>query len=283
MGPDKTSDYNETFPYASALGAILYMRLTRPDCLVAISILARFMKNPQKVHWTAIKDILRYLKGSLNRGLLYQASGLTLKDEWTLTLWVDSDYATCPDTRRSRAGFLIFLNKNLLSFNSVQQRGAKRPAVCDGVRDEYPGLTLPTTPMDGDPVPSMATGTCEAEYMALSLAVKELIWVYMLLRSMGVRVRRPCVIYEDNTAAIKIANNATAIKRTKHIDVRHHFLREHVEQGTITLVPVSTKKQLADAMTKVLGKQSFLHYREFITSDVDLLSTDSRTKGSANK
>ena len=114
--------------------------------------------------------------------------------------------------------------------------------------------------MDGDPEPSMATGTCEAEYMALSLAVKELIWLYMLLRSMGVRVRRPCVIYEDNTAAIKIANNATAIKRTKHIDVRHHFLREHVEQGTITLVPVSTKKQLADAMTKVLGRQSFLHW-----------------------
>ena len=241
------------------------------------------MSRVKRSHWTAIKDILRYLKGSLTRGLLYRASGLTLKDEWTLTLWVDSDYATCPDTRRSRAGFLIFLNKNLLSFNSAQQRGAKRPAVCDGLRDKYPGLKLPTTPMDGDPVPSMATGTCEAEYMALSMAVKELIWLYMLLRSMGVRVRRPCVVYEDNSAALKIANNATAIKRTKHIDVRHHFLREHVDQGTITLVPVSTKKQLADAMTKVLGKQLFLHFREFITSDVDLMSADTRVKGSTNR
>ena len=82
-------------------------------------------------------------------------------------------------------------------------------------------LVKPTTPMDGDPVPSMVTGTCEAEYMALSLAVKELIWMHMLFRSMGVRVRRPCVVYEDNSAALKIANNATAIKRTKHIDVRH--------------------------------------------------------------
>ena len=173
--PDKTADYNETFPYASALGAILYMRLTRPDCLVAISILARFMKNPHKCHWTAIKDILRYLKGTRNRGLLYQASGLTIDDEWTLTLWVDSDYATCPDTRRSRAGFLIYLNKNLLAFNSVQQRGAKRPQVPDGLRDVYPGLKMPKTPMDGEPVPSMASGTCEAEYMALSLAVTELV------------------------------------------------------------------------------------------------------------
>ena len=276
--PDKPDDYQETFPYASALGAILYMRLTRPDCMVAISILAKFMKNPQKVHWTAIKDILRYLKGSKDRGLLYTSSRLTLDDLWKLTLWVDSDYATCPDTRRSRAGYLAFLNKNLLAFNSVQQRGAKRPAVCDGLRDNYPGLKLPPTPMDGDPIPSMATGTCEAEYMALSLAVKELIWLYMLLRSMGIRVQRPCVVYEDNSAALKIANNATAIKRTKHIDVRHHFLREHVNQGTITIVPVATKHQLADVMTKVLGKQSFLRFRDYITSDADLTSVDARAK-----
>ena len=278
--PVKRDDYRETFPYVSALGAILYLRLTRPDLMVSISILARFMQNPSKAHWTAIKDILRYVKGSLGRGLLYASSGLTLNQPWKLRLWVDSDYATCPDTRRSRAGFLIFLNKNLVSFNSVQQRGAKRSAIPDGLRDSYPGLKLPSTPMDGEPVPSMATGTCEAEYMALSLAVKELIWIYMVLRSMGIQIDKPCVVYEDNTAATKIANNATAIKRTKHIDVRHHFLREHVELGTITIVQVSTKDQLADFMTKVLGKELFLRMRELVTSDVDLTQDDTRPKGS---
>ena len=101
----------------------------------------------------------------------------------------------------------------------------------------------------------------------------------MLLRSMGVKVRRPCVVYEDNTAAQKIANNVTAIKRTKHIDVRHHFLREHVEQGTIKLVHVATKDQLADVMTKVLGKVTFLRFREYVTSDMDLTSIDTRIKG----
>ena len=165
-------------------------------------------------------------------------------------------------------------------FNSVQQRGAKRPAIPDGLRDSYPGLKLPPTSMDGEPVPSMATGTCEAEYMALSLAVKELIWLYMVLRSMGVKIAKPCVVYEDNTAAIKIANNATAIKRTKHIDVRHHFLREHVDLGNITIVQVSTKDQLADFMTKVLGKELFLRMRDLVTSDVDLTSADTRPKGS---
>ena len=137
---------------------------------------------------------------------------------------------------------------------------------------------MPKTPMDGEPMSSVVTGTCEVEYTALSLAVKELIWLYMLLKSMGIRVRRPCIVHEDNTAAEKIANNATSLKRTKHIDVRHHFLREHVEQGTIKLVHVETKKQLADVMTKVLGKVAFHHFRKFITSDVDLTSRDRRNE-----
>ena len=104
----------------------------------------------------------------------------------------------------------------------------------------------------------------------------------MLLRSMGIKARRPCVVYEDNSAALKIANNATAIKRTKHIDVRHHFLREHVNQGTISILPVSTKEQLADVMTKVLGKVAFLRFRDYITSDVDLSSADTRNARTNN-
>ena len=97
---------------------------------------------------------------------------------------MDSDYATCPDTRRSRADFLCFLNKNLLSFNSVQQRSstAKKPAVPDGIRDEYPGVVMPKTPMDDEPQPSMATGTCEAEYLEM---VNEENMILMDRRHMG--------------------------------------------------------------------------------------------------
>ena len=99
----------------------------------------------------------------------------------------------------------------------------------------------------------------------------------MLLKTMGINVAKPCVIYEDNRATIKIANNATACKRTKHIDIRHHFLREHAENGTIKIESVSTKEQLADAMTKVLGRQLFEHFRDIITSDIDLTAIDRRT------
>ena len=168
-----------------------------------------------------------------------------------------------PDTRRSRAGYLGYLNANLITFNSTLQRGQL-------LEKHYPGISTPATAMDGEPLPSMATSTTGAEYMALSLAVKELIWVYMMLKTMGINVDKPIVVYEDNRSCIKIADNATALRRTKAIDIRHHFLRENVENDTIVLKAVSTKDQLADVMTKILGRQSFLRFRDIITSEVIL-------------
>ena len=169
------------------------------------------------------------------------------------------------------------MNKNLIAYNSALQRGNKKPAYDDGVRTEFPGVKSKSTAMDGEPLPSMSTGTCDAEYLALSLALKELIWIFMLLKTMDIPVEKPLIIYEDNTATIKIAQNATALKRTKHIDIRHHFIREHVENGTIKVVHVSTAEQRADIMTKVLGKQLFKRFQEMITSDIDLTDIEKNT------
>ena len=260
---EKSEDYNETFPYASAMGSLLYLRLTRPDCLVAISILARFMKNPCKSHWQAVKAIMRYIKGTKRRDLLYRRTMKNSAAPWTLTMYVDSDYATDLDTRRSRAGYLIYLNENLISFNTSLQRGSD-------LLKKYPGLKMPATAMDGEPMPSMATATCGAEYMALSLGVKELIWIYMLLKTIGIQVQKPIGVYEDNRATIKISENACAQKRTKHLDIRHHFLREHIENGIIKLIPIGTSEQRADIMTKILGHELFVRFRDLITSDIDL-------------
>ena len=278
MCPDKPEDYQETFPYANALGCLLYLRLTRPDCLVAISILARFIKHPSRKHWEATKDVFRYLRATKTRGLLYPSTKVTLKMPWRITMWVDSDYGTNPDNRRSRAGFLGYLNANLITFNTALQRGNKKPQHDDGLRSDFHGVVFPKTPMDDEPLPSMSTGTCDAEYLALSLAVKELIWIYMILKTMSIPIEKSCIVYEDNRATIKIAENATAMKRTKHIDIRHHFLREHVENGTIKILPIATAEQRADIMTKVLGAvQLFTHFRDIITSDVDLTDVDKRT------
>ena len=94
---------------------------------------------------------------------------------------------------------------------------------------------------------------------------------------MGIPVKKPCIVYEDNRATIKIAENATAMRRTKHIDIRHHFLREHAENGTIKILPISTAEQRADVMTKVLGVQLFSRFRDIITSEIDLTEVDKRT------
>ena len=99
----------------------------------------------------------------------------------------------------------------------------------------------------------------------------------MLLRTMGINVEKPLIVYEDNRATKKIAENVTVMKRSKHIDIRHHFLREHISHGTIKLVAVSSKEQLADIMTKVLGSELFEHFCNIITSDNDLSKTDKRT------
>ena len=177
------------------------------------------MKNPLKQHWDAVKDVFKYLKGTRNRGLLYRSTVPTLQTAWTITMWVDSDYGTDPDSKRSRAGFLGYLNANLITFNSALQRGNKVSQIDDGLRSNFHGVEIPKTAMDDEPLPSMSTGTCDAEYMALSLAVKELIWIYMLLKTMHIPIAKPCIVYEDNRATIKISENATAMKRTKHTAV----------------------------------------------------------------
>ena len=87
---------------------------------------------------------------------------------------------------------------------------------------------------------------------------------------MHINVDKPCIVYEDNRACIKIAENASSMRRSKHIDIRHHFLREHVDNGTIVVKPVGTKEQLADVMTKILGRQEFIRFRDIITSDIIL-------------
>lgn len=178
-------------------------------------------------------------------------------------MWVDSDYATNVDTRRSRAGFLGYLNKNLVAYNSALQNAQ--------LLTKHHGLKLPTTVMDDEPLPTMVTVTCIAEYMTMSIVVKEMIWIYILLKTMGINVEKPCIVYEDNRAAIKIAENATSTRRSKHIDIRHHFIiREHVDNDTIKVVPVSTTEQRADIMTKLLGKELFTRFRDIITSDIEL-------------
>ena len=224
-------------PYQSAVGTLLYCRLTRPDIVQALSKVAKFMNCHGEKHWQAVKRIMKYLAGTPNHGLCYQSSFIRFDDLWNLTLWVDASYADCPDTRRSRGGYLIFLNKNLIAYNSSMQK-------------------------------CMALGTCGAEYMALSHAVKELTWIRMLLECMGIKVKTPALVYEDNQAAKSIAENPESSKRSKHIDVRFHHIREQCEADNIKIIYVSTSDQMADGLTKDLDKIKFIKFRDSVVSNV---------------
>ena len=158
-------------------------------------------------------------------------------------MYVDSDYSTDVDTRKSRAGYLIYLNGNLISYRSCLQPGKA----------------------------DLATGTCEAEYKALSLALKELTWVRMLLDTMHIDIETPMMIWEDNQATINLATDSSAAKRTKHIAVRHHFIREFYDAGLIDIKYIPTRSQTADILTKSLGPQLFQLFRDKIVSDLKLL------------
>ena len=165
-------------------------------------------------------------------------------------MYVDSDFAADVDTRKSRAGYLIYLNGNLMSYRNCLQPGKV----------------------------DIATGTCEDEYYkTLSLTIKELTWIRMLLDTMNINIATPMMIWEDNQAAIKLATDSSAAKRTKHIAIRHHFIREFYDAGLIDIKYIPTRSQTADILTKPLGTQLFTLFRDNIISDRNLLSRQYKT------
>ena len=114
----------------------------------------------------------------------------------------------------------------------------------------------------------VSASTPEAEYVALAHALKELLWLLQILKSMGIKVARPIYVYEDNQTCITIANNHMSQKRTRYIDIRYHFIRDYTEDGTIKLIYCQTKNMLADILTKALPKPQHEHLRNQILTDV---------------
>ena len=199
--------------------------------------------------------IFRYIKGTLKLGLKFASmntscdflkqfesltflqelecvsynQGLRLitdKDILESTAFVDANLARDVDTRRSVTGFLFFLGCCLICWQSKQQV-------------------------------SVALSSMEAEYMAACAASQEAIWLRRLLREFGSLFTRPFTLLEDNAACISLSKNPGDFPKSKHIDVRYHFVREHVASGEIILRKVGTKDNLADVFTKPLDRVQF--------------------------
>ena len=202
------------------IGSLHYLCASRPDIMLSVCMCARFQANPKECHLMVVKRILRYLVHTPNLGLWYPKDST-----FDLLGYSDSDYAGCKVDQKSTTGTCQFLGRSLVSRSSKKQN-------------------------------SIALSTAEAEYVAAGACCAQLLWMRQTLSDFGCEYKKIPLLC-DNKSAIKLANNLVKHSRTKHIDIRHHFLRDHKAKRDIALSHVSTDKQLADIFTKPLDEQRF--------------------------
>ena len=213
--------------YQSAVGSLMYLSVSsRPDIAFAVNNLARFNSNPRKEHWSALKRVLRYLNGTINHGLLYKQGGPE-----HFVGYSDADWAGDLSDRKSTSGYVFMLSGGPISWSSRKQK-------------------------------CVALSTAEAEYVALSAAVQECMWLRQLEAELSGDNDTPTVIFEDNQSTIAMAKNPQFHGRAKHIDIRHHFVREQLAHGTIQLEYCPTTEMTADIFTKGLNGERFKNLRE---------------------
>ncbi|CAA7258863.1 unnamed protein product [Cyclocybe aegerita] len=224
--PTERTQLNK-LPYRSLVGCLIYLAIgTRPDILYAVQQLSQFLDCYTYAHWTAATRVVRYLKGT--RSLALRLGG---KGSIRLLGFTDSDWANCLDTRRSVGGYGFTLGSGVISWTSKKQS-------------------------------TIATSTCQAEYMAAFDASKEAMFLRNLLSEVNFAPNQPTTILCDNNAAIIISEDPLHHNRTKHFDIR--YLREHVQTHDISLAYINTKDNLADIFTKALPTQQFIRLRSFL-------------------
>ena len=234
LSPHDPSLPSPDVPFRSLLGSLLYLSIaTRPDISAAVIHLSTFQNHFSHAHWYAALRILRYLKGTRDLGLTYTAAGSCESicgNSWNpLAAYSDSDFGGTPVDRRSTTGFINFINGAPVSWKTQIQ-------------------------------PTVALSTLEAEYMAMSRNTQEILWLRQLLADMGAPLIGPTTLFVDNEGAIATANSACITDRAKHIDIRHHFIREQIAVGAVQVKHVSTTHQLADILTKPLSAEKFRHF-----------------------
>lgn len=199
--------------YQQLIGSLLYLSVTsRPDISYAVTFLSQFSKRPNHQHWTSAKRILRYLKGTSNHCLTYKKSNNNLMG------FADSDWANNDEKRKSFSGNVFIFSNGAVSWECHKQR-------------------------------TVALSSTEAEYLSLSDASKEAIYLKNLLEELT-GISGPITLNCDNQSTLALAENPVHHRRTKHIDVRHHYIREQVENKQIILNYVPDEQMVADVLTK---------------------------------
>ncbi|XP_035837289.1 secreted RxLR effector protein 161-like [Helianthus annuus] len=206
------------------VGSLIYLTLTRPDISFAVGVLSRLMQDPRKPHYLAIQRVLRYVKGTVNKGVMFKRE---LNPE--LTGMCDADYAGDLNEKRSTTGYVFMYGSSPVSWCSKRQ-------------------------------PTVSLSTTEAEYRAAAMAVQECTWLTQLFRDLNQAIPYRIKLLYDNQSAIKLAENPVFHARTKHIEVHYHFIGEKVLKGEIEMKWVDTDNQAADMFTKCLSKFKLLEF-----------------------
>lgn len=206
-------------PFRELVGSLMYLTTsTRPDLAFAVSQLSRVASNPSMEHWQHGMHVLRYLTGTGTLGLTYPGPG-TQRGIVKLSAYTDTDWAGDSTTSRSTQGYIFMINGAAVSWNSSLQ-------------------------------PKVAMSSTEAEYYGAANAATEAEWMRMLLEELGHPQQGPTPIFADNQSCIALSKNPVFHKRTKHIPLRYHKVRELVEEGTVELQFTRTDVQAADMLTK---------------------------------
>ena len=230
LRPKEEAEPGGQWPFREAVGSLMWVAtMSRPDIANAVREVARHAHDPARGHWNAVQRILKFLKYTRTLGLTFE-KGKRLD----LVAYSDSDYARDEKDRPSVSGAAIMCSGACVSWFSRMQR-------------------------------CVTTSSTEAEYVAMGDCVKEALFVRNVLTFMDPNEKgKRILVQEDNEGAIRLANNPLSSARTRHIDVRHHFLRELVQEQAIKIEHVDTSLQHANVLTKSLDTRSFRGHRDFL-------------------
>ncbi|KAI0531187.1 hypothetical protein KFK09_000740 [Dendrobium nobile] len=225
---DADSPCFDALQYRQIIGSLQYLTLTRPDIAFAVNALSQHMHDPAIHHTLLLKKLIRYIKGTTDYGLPIMRSSLQLRT------YSNADWASHPLTRKSTSGFCTFLGDTIVSWTVKKQ-------------------------------PTVSRSSTESENRVLASATADTIWIKRLLADFHISHSQPVDIYCDNTSTIALANNPVFHGRTKHIEINQRFVREHILNNVIRLLPISTTDQIADILTKPLTTPRFKILRSKLT------------------
>ncbi|XP_074366345.1 secreted RxLR effector protein 161-like [Apium graveolens] len=214
--------------FQSIVGGLQYLVHTRPDIAYVVGIVSRYMERPTELYMNTLKRICRYIKGTIHYGLMYTRGRVN----YILSGFSNSDLAGSGDDRKITGGMAFYLDENLITWVSQKQR-------------------------------CVALSSYEAEFMAATTATCQEIWLQRVLGSI-LNVKTGSVVI-DNRSAVDLAKNPKFYGRSKHIDLRYHFIRDCVEKGLIVIKFMSTKEQRAYILTKALVVTKFEHMRGLLS------------------